>query len=114
MTGYMLYFCIETRYSKVSLLNITLVLICSHHHLIITSLSHDYHLFICPIIITLVQEMKQISLFIQKQNDEIYHPQGVHLIEPMLRGDNFNIVTTKSLFGCNSPQDQLIDILNIL
>jgi len=47
MTGYMLYFCIETRYSK---------------------------------------EMKQISLFIQKQNDEIYHPQGVHLIEPMLRG----------------------------
>ncbi|KAL5262415.1 hypothetical protein ACHWQZ_G007960 [Mnemiopsis leidyi] len=47
MTGYLLYFCIETKYSK---------------------------------------EMKQISLFIQRQNDEIYHPRGVHIVEPMLRG----------------------------
>lgn len=47
MTGYLLYFCIETKYAK---------------------------------------EMKQISLFIQRQNDEIYHPRGVHIVEPMLRG----------------------------
>lgn len=46
-TGYLLYFCIETKYQK---------------------------------------EMKQISMFIQRQNDEIYHPRGVHIVEPMLRG----------------------------